>query len=181
MAKPVVDFDFEAGESVDQGAKQGSRLVFDIGDRYVTAGALEEDDLMRSPDANRSQAPRSVGSKAMKRPKRRPFQHYARKNEQNKNNEVVKRSCFDEAKGQNCPDCEETLLFNQKSEQEFLDKKLRKIQADQEAKAAARLAREAEKERKRQEKIRDTQKERRSSTEKEGGRGAFGTETSRTG
>jgi hypothetical protein len=138
MAEPVVDFDFEAG-SVDQGAKQGGRLdsqqpVYDIGDRYVTAGALEEDDLMRSPDENRSQAPRSVGSKAMKRPKRRPFQHYARKNEQNKNDEVVKRSCFDEAKGQNCPDCEETLLFNQKSEQEFLDEKLRKIQADQEAK-----------------------------------------------
>jgi hypothetical protein len=111
-----------------------------------------EDDLMRSPDREPSAGGQGQEPKPS-RPKKRPMKHYARKIENNKSDEFVKRSCYDERTQRNCCDCEETLLYNQRSERAYNDEKVRRLQLRKDVQAAARLAREEQKEKERTERV----------------------------
>jgi hypothetical protein len=84
---------------------------------------MSEDDLMKSPDQEPSAAGQAQEPK-LTRPKKRSMKHYARKIENNKSDEFVKQSCYDERTQRNCPDCEETLLYNQRSESAYNEQRL---------------------------------------------------------
>lgn len=127
------------------------------------------DDLMDSPKARaKGRFPEKSAKKPPTRPKKAPYKHHTRRNEVNKTDSRIKRSCFGEEKGRNCDSCEETAALNRKYEQEFLDDRLARTQTRKEAQETLRLQKEQRKEQERLQKQElKKQKEKASAEERE--------------